>query len=253
MKFVLGITLLLIPAAIAGIGILFGTGNMHIITEPTGEYIQNMVSYTKEHIPSGPSKSGNAADVAVNTASISPEEAVKRLVDLKVRKNYDPELPEYNRENWGSWSDQNQDCRNTRADVLQSESSETVSFPNGCIVSTGQWTDPWSGQTFQEASQLDVDHHVPIANAHYSGGHAWSADKKQEYYNDTELPVALNAMTNTDNQAKSAQGPERWQPRQRRCAYATGWVAVKSKYGLSITRPERTALADMLSTCTKTK
>ena len=251
MKFLTGIIALILAAGVVCGGILWATGNIQIVADPAGEAINRAVNFGERHLPKGSNQFRKGGNIAANTASISPQEAAKRLADLRIRHDYDPELPHYDREEWGSWRDLNQDCRNTRADVLERESSEKVRFPNGCIASTGQWQDPWSNRTFQEASKLDVDHHVPLANAHYSGGHAWSTERKQEYYNDTRLPVALNAISKDDNRAKGARGPERWQPEQRRCSYAAGWVAVKSKYGLSVTKAERKALANMLSTCPK--
>ena len=254
MKFVLAIFALALAISIIVGGIMWATGNIDKVINPAEEAFQGTTKTIEGYIHQGKNRFKNPGNFAANTASISPEEAAKRLGNLKVRKGYDPSLPQYDREHWGGWSDLNQDCRNTRAEILERESSKRIYFSNGCIVATGEWQDPWSGQTFQDASEVDVDHHVPLANAHYSGGHAWSMDIRQQYYNDTRLPVALNAMNSSDNRAKGARGPERWQPaqRNRHCAYATGWVAVKSKYGLSITEAERNALADMLGTCPKT-
>ena len=100
-----------------------------------------------------------------------------------------------------------------------------------------------------------VSHHVPLQNAHYSGAHAWSQERKEQYHNDTRLPVALNVVRRLDHHGRRSVGPERWKPDlvDRHCAYATGWVAVKSKYGLSVTPQERNALADMLRTCPKSR
>ena len=170
-----------------------------------------------------------------------------------MRKGAGPKLPPFNEEEWGGWLDLNGDCRNTSTDILQEESLTKVHFLNQCTISTGKWEDPWSGKAFTHIGELEVAHHVPLENAHYSGAHAWSKGQKELYYNDTQLPVALNVVGRLDHHARRAAGPERWKPAlvNRRCAYATGWVAVKSKYGLSVTPAERDALADMLKTCSK--
>ena len=191
--------------------------------------------------------------VAANTSSISPSEAANRLAKLPDRPSFDYDLPAYHREEWGGWRDINGDCRDTRADVLAAESLERVTYPNGCTVVKGKWQDPWNGRTFEDAGDLDVDHHVPLADAHYSGGYAWSEEQKRTYYNDTQLPVALNAMSRLDNRAKGADAPHRWNPAlpEKHCTYATGWIAVKSKYDLSVTPGERQALAQMLQSCPK--
>ena len=256
MKFLIAVMGIVIPIAVAAGGILWATGNINVVTEPTTRFFQETVGSLDIKPPrwaKWPGVRASQGNVAINTASISPSEAAKRLAKMPDRKPFDSDIPVYDRDEWGDWYDLNADCRNTRADVLAQESFQHVKYPNGCTVSEGRWEDPWSGRKFDDASQLDVDHHVPVANAHYSGGYAWSRAKKQEYYNDTKLSVALNAISSIDNRAKGAAGPHRWKPalRVRHCAYATGWIAVKSKYGLSVTPNERNALTEMLRTCSK--
>ena len=80
---------------------------------------------------------------------------------------------------WDHWVDDDRDCENARAEVLIAESRRSVTYrANGCTVDTGLWVGPWGGRTFTQASQVDIDHHVPLYNAHISGGHAWSRNQK---------------------------------------------------------------------------
>ncbi len=163
-------------------------------------------------------------------------------------------LDTYDRDDWGgSWSDADRDCQNTRHEVLQLESQGSVTFTNTrrCNVATGLWTGPWSGETFTRASDLDIDHHVPLKNAHISGGATWSPAQKRAYYNDMALEPALQAMKNSLNRTKGASGPETWKPPlpSTWCRYARDWVDVKTKYSLSITQAEKSALHSMLDTC----
>lgn len=162
-------------------------------------------------------------------------------------------LFDYDRQDWRHWIDTDRDCQNTRHEVLIEESQTAVSFTrsDGCLVESGQWTGPWGGLSFTLASDLDVDHHVPLKNAHISGGAAWPPDKKREYANDMALDSALQAMQDDLNQAKGASGPEDWKPplQSSWCQYAKDWVDVKSKWGLSVTIDEKSALAEMLNTC----
>ena len=55
-------------------------------------------------------------------------------------------IPRYNREEWNSWIDEDQDCQNTRHEVLQLESFVTVLFSNDnmCYVRSGKWFDPYN-------------------------------------------------------------------------------------------------------------
>jgi len=163
--------------------------------------------------------------------------------------------PRYERTAWGSrWPDPDGDCRDLRAELLRQTSRTAVTWsePAGCLVVAGQWTDPWTGTTYTQAGDLAVDHHVPLHLAHRSGGAAWSPGRKAAYYrNALAVPGALQVIARRTNAAKGNRGPETWQPprRRSRCRYAQDWVAVKTAYGLSVTRAERAALADMLATC----
>ena len=56
--------------------------------------------------------------------------------------------------------------------MLIAESKVPVSFKTDdeCNVEEGLWSDPFTGQDFTNPGDLDVDHMVPLQNAHRSGG-----------------------------------------------------------------------------------
>ena len=116
---------------------------------------------------------------------------------------------------------------------------------------SGHWVDPWSGISFEDASDMEIDHHVPLANAHISGASAWTDKQRREFYNDSDN---LNALSRNINRSKGALSPDDWQPPNEtsRCDYARQWETVKVKYQLSITPAERQALDEMLTICTLT-
>ena len=159
-------------------------------------------------------------------------------------------LPKYHRDSWRHWTDEDGDCQNTRAEVLIDESSTPVGF-DGCRVISGQWLAPFTETSVTDASLLDVDHMVPLANAHRSGGWAWDAAKKRAYANYLMDADHLVAVTRSANRSKGARGPEEWRPPAQSywCAYATDWARIKDTWSLSVTRPELVALRDMLSRC----
>ena len=163
---------------------------------------------------------------------------------------------EYDRSDWRHWVDTDGDCQNTRAETLIAESRAPVSFAprddnDRCRVIRGQWLGPWSGETFTDAGDVDIDHHVPLAHAHEAGGWQWSPDRKRAYANDLSIPASLQAVQASLNRAKGKHPPDQWRPPNPagRCRYAADWIAVKDHWELTVTDAEVTALREMLDTC----
>jgi hypothetical protein len=134
--------------------------------------------------------------------------------------------------------------------VLIEESSLSVAF-DGCRVVSGQWLGLYTGTVETAASSLDVDHMVPLANAHRSGGWAWDPPRKQAFANDLNDPDHLIAVTAGANRSKGADGPEDWRPPDKSywCEYALDWTRIKEAWGLSVTQAELQALQEMVGTC----
>ena len=86
--------------------------------------------------------------------------------------NASPACPAYDRKLWKHWIDEDKDCQNTRHEVLIEESLTPVTFKTdkGCRVVSGSWLGAYSGEIFTDASLLDIDHLVPLKEAHESGG-----------------------------------------------------------------------------------
>ncbi len=162
-------------------------------------------------------------------------------------------IPRYDRDEWRHWTDDDGDCVNARHEVLIEESLESVTFKDDrrCQVLAGRWYGEFTGATVTDASELDVDHLVPLANAHRSGGWGWSADRKRSYANALDDPGHLIAVTRSANSAKGDRGPEDWRPPNRDfwCEYALAWTRVKSGWGLTATPAEADSLVEMLGRC----
>jgi hypothetical protein len=163
----------------------------------------------------------------------------------------DPSAPDYNRKDWKHWSVFQ--CRSTRDRVLIEEALGQVTFKSqkNCKVKDSIWYDPFTGATVNKASQLDVDHMVPLANAHRSGGWAWDSEKKEAYANDMSTEEHLISVSSSANRQKSDKGPDAWRPKNLgyHCQYAEDWISVKKTWDLTITSLEKTALQEMLSMC----
>ena len=165
-------------------------------------------------------------------------------------------LPDYDRRSWRHWIDEDSDCQNARQEVLIAESTVPVTYKTGdkCNVATGLWEGPYTGKEAGEPGALDVDHMVPLGNAHRSGAWSWDRERKRDYANYLGYDNHLIATTSSANRSKGSKGPEAWRPplRDYWCAYATDWVTIKNEWGLTVTEPEYIALSEMLSTCETT-
>ena len=163
------------------------------------------------------------------------------------------DIPDYDRGEWRHWSDDDGDCQNARQETLIAESDTPVGYANDdrCRVASGSWQGPYTGEFFTDPRDLDIDHMVPLANAHRSGGWAWTEDRKRRYANDLSYAGHLIATKASANRAKGSSGPDDWKPPERGywCQYAIDWITVKNTWDLTATDSEAAALEEMLQTC----
>ncbi len=184
-------------------------------------------------------------------AAVSGDWIADLLADLQI-SDTTPQA-DYGRDDWGSgWSDDDSDCINTRHEVLALESLLQAEMdPSGCKVIGGQWFAAFTGTYVHDPGSLDIDHFVPLANAHTSGGWAWSSADKRDYYNDLTDSQHLIAVTASANRSKGSRGPDEWRPPDSSywCQYAYSWADIKARWGLTVTNSEMNALAAMLDGC----
>jgi hypothetical protein len=110
---------------------------------------------------------------------------------------------------------------------------------------------PYDGATWINATDVDIDHMVPLKNAHESGGWAWDTATRRAYANDLTDHDHLLAVTDNVNQSKGDRAPDEWKPPlvSDWCTYATDWIAIKVHWHLTATQAEYDALQGMLATC----
>ncbi|MFI2027867.1 HNH endonuclease family protein [Streptomyces buecherae] len=157
-------------------------------------------------------------------------------------------LTGYSRDLFPHWITISGAC-NTRETVLKRDGSGVVT-DSSCAATSGSWYSPYDGATWYAASDVDIDHLVPLAEAWRSGAWSWSTSKRQALANDLSRPQLL-AVTDNVNQSKGDQDPGSWWPSRTtyRCTYARAWVQVKHDYGLSVDATEKSALTSVLNGC----
>ncbi|KAL4929779.1 HNH endonuclease family protein [Aspergillus undulatus] len=155
---------------------------------------------------------------------------------------------DYDRDLFPHWISQGDSC-NTRDRVLIRD-GDNVQTGSSCSIDSGSWYSEYDGETWTAASDVDIDHVVPLSNAWNSGASEWTTDEREAFANDLTIPQLL-AVTDNVNQQKSDSGPEEWLPplTSYHCTYGKMWTTVKYTYGLTVTSAEKSALEDLLATC----
>lgn len=154
----------------------------------------------------------------------------------------------YSRDLFPHWITQSGAC-DTRETVLKRDGSNVVTN-SSCSATSGSWYSEYDGATWTAASDVDIDHMVPLAEAWTSGASGWSTAQRQSFANDLGNPQLI-AVTDNVNQSKSDRDPAEWMPPRAayHCMYARMWVDVKHAYNLSVDSAEKTKLQSVLNGC----
>ncbi|ETW85763.1 hypothetical protein HETIRDRAFT_100630 [Heterobasidion irregulare TC 32-1] len=182
--------------------------------------------------------------------------ALPAPVSVSVAKTYLGELtveaesnsPAYARSEFKTWDTISGTC-DTRETVLKRDGTDVVTN-SACAATSGNWVSPYDGVSTTLASDLDIDHLVPLKEAWMSGARSWTAAQRESFANDLTRPQ-LVAVTDNLNEAKSDKDVAEWVPPlvSYQCTYVRAWITVKHYYGLSIDSAEKTALTKYLDAC----
>ena len=163
----------------------------------------------------------------------------------------------YTRAQFGqTWADVNRNGCDTRNDILQRDLTEVV-FRIGtknCVVESGTLIDPYSGATIffvkgeKSSMEVQIDHVVALSNAWQTGAFKLTLLKRTEFANDPENLMAVQGRLNSQ---KGDGDAATWLPplKSYRCTYVSKQIAIKAKYGLWVTAPEKTAMKNILARC----
>ena len=181
----------------------------------------------------------------------APIDALVALNNLEV-KGRAPKTG-YARSQFPHWSDPDRNGCDARNDTLKRDLTN-ITYKAGtrdCKVIAGQLLDPFSGKviTFSATKVvIDIDHVVALSNAWQTGAAYFDKNKRSQIAND---PLNLLAVDSKLNRQKRDGDAATWLPPSKafRCEYVARQVAVKAKYGLWVTKPEKVAINKILSTC----
>lgn len=241
------------------IAVIAGMLLLSVFVAPMRTWASNAARGAAEHwgleLPWDMGFFGSSAADPLEGLPDSPE--MNELKALSVRESERGGAPKYDRSEFGpAWADEDHNGCDTRNDILARDLARP-SFKEGthdCVVLKGSLAEFYTGQMIEfqrgqnTSSLVQIDHVVALGDAWRSGAWQWDAASRQSFAND---PLNLLAVDGKTNQDKGAASADEWMPPNSafHCEYARLQVAVKSKWGLSVTQAERTALARALATC----
>ena len=174
----------------------------------------------------------------------APIDALVALNNLEV-KGRAPKTG-YARSQFPHWSDPDRNGCDARNDTLKRDLTN-ITYKVGtreCKVIAGQLLDPFTGKVITfSATKV-----VALSNAWQTGAAYFDKNKRTQIAND---PLNLLAVDSKLNRQKGDGDAATWLPPYKafRCEYVARQVAVKAKYGLWVTQPEKVAIDKILSTC----
>ena len=194
-------------------------------------------------------------------AGISPSQADSvpsglTIIEAQVTKGRAAKTG-YTRAQFGqTWADVDRNGCDTRNDILKRDLTGQVykEKTRECVVMSGTLIDPFSGETINfvrgnvSSMEVQIDHVVALSNAWQTGAVKLSIKDRTAFAND---PMNLLAVKGRLNSQKSDGDAATWLPplKSYRCDYVARQIAVKIKYKLWFTAPEKEAMVRILKSC----
>ena len=165
----------------------------------------------------------------------------------------------YSRAQFGqAWADVDRNGCDTRNDMLKRDLTN-IAYKvktRDCVVLTGVLMDRYSGETINfirgnvTSMEVQIDHVVALSNAWQTGAFKLTVVQRTALAND---PMNLFAVKGRLNSQKGDGDAATWLPplKSFRCTYVAQQIAVKAKYSLWVTAPEKEAMVRILTACPK--
>ena len=184
------------------------------------------------------------------------QSTAEKLLDSLAVKGRAPKTG-YARDQFGQrWADVNRNGCDTRNDILQRDLTNILFKPGtrNCVVLSGTLIDPYSGTRIDfvrgnvTSMEVQIDHVVALSNAWQTGAFKLNIEKRTAFANDPENLLAVKGSLNSQ---KGDGDAATWLPplKSYRCTYVSKQIAVKAKYGLWVTAPEKAAMKSILAKC----
>ena len=165
----------------------------------------------------------------------------------------------YTRAQFGqAWADVDRNGCDTRNDMLKRDLTNIVYKvkTRDCVVLSGVLVDRYSGETINfmrgnvTSMEVQIDHVVALSNAWQTGAFKLTVLQRTALAND---PMNLFAVKGRLNSQKGDGDTATWLPplKSFRCSYVAQQIAVKAKYSLWVTAPEKEAMVRILTSCPK--
>ena len=163
----------------------------------------------------------------------------------------------YTRAQFGpAWADVDRNGCYTRNDILKRDLTSITyrAKTRNCVVESGTLVDRYSVETINfvkgniSSMEVQIDHVVALSNAWQTGAFKLSADQRKALSND---PLNLFAVKGRLNSQNGDGDAATWLPplKSFRCSYVAQQIAVKAKYSLWVTAPEKAAMVSILAKC----
>lgn len=155
----------------------------------------------------------------------------------------------YDRNRFRHWVDADGDGCHARNEVLIAEADDPVTVGSGCSLSGGRWFSYYDRVSWTNASDVDIDHMVPLSEAWGSGARNWSDAQREAFANDLGDYRTLVGVTDNVNQSKGDKDIAEWLPQYDKCRYLGEFVAVKIRWRLSVNSGEKSAMQSLAAGC----
>lgn len=143
----------------------------------------------------------------------------------------------YDRALYDHWIDADGDCQDSRTELLINRSETPVQLSaDGCHVIAGRWRDGYSKAILTDPKSVDIDHRIPLAEAHRSGADQWTAAERRRFANAIQDQDSLVITSASTNRSKADGDPASWLPlgSGKTCDYIAAWIRTKQRWQLTM-------------------